>query len=137
VDLNTLLDDPSYRLVGISVRTRGELIGDKLMRLSVVTEKSRYLQPTLKGVPPQAVTQRFSVTGELEEGQSLAMSCHGESRYSAESAQVPLLSDIPVIGRAISSKTTLSKTPIRLLCIVTPTIAEGQSGRIAVTTDKK
>ncbi|MCR9200763.1 MAG: pilus assembly protein N-terminal domain-containing protein [Planctomycetaceae bacterium] len=113
----------SFRGVGTSMLVTPTVTERDLIRLKIEPEFSALDGTHVNGVPGTSV-KRVHTTVELREGQTLALAGLISRRTQAEVSRPPLLSRIPLIGRALQNKRA-SEEEVELLVLVTPEIVRG------------
>jgi pilus assembly protein CpaC len=117
-----------YKEVGVRLNFRPEVLGANRIRLSVAPEVSD-LSETFGGVSVQSISvpgilvRRSSTTVELHSGQTFAMAGLLQSKTDAQTASIPLLGELPVIGPLFRSVRYLEKKT-DLVVLVTAELVE-------------
>lgn len=114
----------SFRGVGTSMLVTPTVTDRDLIRLKIEPEFSALDGTHVNGVPGTSV-KRVHTTVELREGQTLALAGLISRRTQAEVSRPPLLSRIPLIGRALLQNKRASEEEVELLVLVTPEIVRG------------
>jgi hypothetical protein len=100
-------------LAGSGLVIKGTVTRDNLIELGIVAE---YWQSN-------GEKSRFQTDIELRSGQTMVLHGMLVSRTQVEQTRVPVLGDVPVVGRVFSSKKT-TQVPIYLMVVVTPEIVQ-------------
>jgi hypothetical protein len=104
-------DQPA--LPGSGLVVKGTVTRDNLIELGIVVD---YWQS-------KGENSRFQTEVELQSGQSMVLHGMLGSRSQVEVSRVPILGDVPVVGRAFSSRKT-TQVPVNLMLVVTPEIVQ-------------
>ena len=117
-----------YKEVGVRLSFRPEVLGGNRIRLAVAPEVSE-LSETFGGVSfqgtsvPGILVRRSSTTVELNSGQTFAMAGLLQSKTEAQTAAVPLLGELPIIGALFRSVRYRDKQT-ELVVLVTAELVE-------------
>lgn len=117
-----------YKEVGVRLTFRPEVLGGNRIRLAVAPEVSE-ISETFGGVSfqgtsvPGILVRRSSTTVELNSGQTFAMAGLLQSKTEAQTAAVPLLGELPIIGALFRSVRYRDKQT-ELVVLVTAELVE-------------
>jgi pilus assembly protein CpaC len=117
-----------YKEVGVRLTFRPEVLGGNRIRLAVAPEVSE-ISETFGGVSfqgtnvPGILVRRSNTTVELNSGQTFAMAGLLQSKTEAQTAAVPLLGELPIIGALFRSVRYRDKQT-ELVVLVTAELVE-------------
>ena len=135
VDDDTLAVD--FRPFGVNLKFTPWMQEGGLIRLKVAPEVSQlnFAQGLRVGgvSVPGLTTRRASTTVELRDGESFAIAGLFQQEYTNAVAQVPWLSDVPVLG-ALFRSSRWRRQETELVIIVTPHLVDAQ-GSLRVSPD--
>ena len=132
-----------FKKFGVSLAFTPTLIGDSRINLHVRPEVSELSDRGAITVPiglnqvltvPALTTRRAETTVELGSGQSFAIAGLLSNSTGHDVKKLPLLGDIPVLGRLFASD-RFRRNETELVIIVTPYLVRASSGQLAAPTD--
>lgn len=112
----------SFRGVGTSMIVTPTVIKRDLIRLQIVPEYSALDGTTGAGGVPGTSVKRLQTTVELREGQTLALGGLISRQASTEANRIPLLGDLPLVGKYLFHSKRASEDETELLVLVSPEI---------------
>jgi pilus assembly protein CpaC len=119
-----------FKRFGIQLNFVPVVLGDGRIRLKVAPEVSAldYSNAVVLGGfrVPALTTRNVNTTVELAEGQTFAIAGLLNSRMQANREAVPVLGDVPVLGKLFSS-IRYERQETELLVLVTPRLVEGMN----------
>ncbi|WP_303289118.1 type II secretion system secretin GspD [Marinobacter sp. SS5-14b] len=124
------------RDVGLSLKVTPTISADGLVRLVVEQTTEDISTTTVDGASDLITNKREIKTTVLaDDGETVVLGGLIKDDYQVNKSKVPLLGDIPVLGRLFSSE---SETRIKrnLLVFLRPTIMLGKEDAVAATTEK-
>ena len=132
-----------FKKFGVSLAFTPTIIGNSTINLHVRPEVSDLSDRGAITVPigfnqvltvPALTTRRAETTVELGSGQSFAIAGLLSNNTDHDVKKLPLLGDIPVLGRLFTSD-RFRRNETELVIIVTPYLVRPSSGRLAAPTD--
>ena len=132
-----------FKKFGVSLAFTPTVIGNSTINLHVRPEVSELSDRGAITVPigldqvltvPALTTRRAETTVELGSGQSFAIAGLLSNSTGHDVKKLPLLGDIPVLGRLFASD-RFRRNETELVIIVTPYLVRASSGQLAAPTD--
>jgi pilus assembly protein CpaC len=132
-----------FKKFGVSLAFTPTVIGNDAINLHVrpevsdLSERGAIVVPLGNGqvlTVPALTTRRAETTVELGSGQSFAIAGLLSNSTDHDVKKLPLLGDIPVLGRLFASD-RFRRNETELVIIVTPYLVRASSGRLAAPTD--
>lgn len=124
------------RDVGLSLKVTPTISADGLVRL-VVEQTTEDISTTAVDNASDLITNKREIktTVLADDGETVVLGGLIKDDYQVSKSKVPLLGDIPVLGRLFSSE---SETRVKrnLLVFLRPTIMLGKADAVAATTEK-
>ena len=114
-------EDMSDRFVGTFVRATAVVVKDNLIRLSIITGHSELGSGAVAGGVPVINRQRLQSEIEVVDAQTMVLGATVTSSTATEVSRVPMLGNIPGVGRLFSTKKTTIQERLSLV-LVTPEI---------------
>ncbi|HAX10886.1 MAG TPA: type II secretion system protein GspD, partial [Marinobacter hydrocarbonoclasticus] len=124
------------RDVGLSLKVTPTISADGLVRLVVEQTTEDISTTSVDGASDLITNKREIKTTVLaDDGETVVLGGLIKDDYQVSKSKVPLLGDIPVLGRLFSSE---SETRVKrnLLVFLRPTIMLGKADAVAATTEK-
>ncbi|MBX3443187.1 MAG: pilus assembly protein N-terminal domain-containing protein [Planctomyces sp.] len=110
----------SFRGYGTSVIATPTLVDNDLFRLQVVTELSHLDAGTAVGGIPGLNVKRVQTLVELREGQTIVLGGLYGRQQRAEVTRIPLLGELPIVGRYLFNTKRATEDENELLIVMTP-----------------
>jgi pilus assembly protein CpaC len=132
-----------FKKFGVSLAFTPTVIGNNAINLHVrpevsdLSERGAIVVPLGNGqvlTVPALTTRRAETTVELGSGQSFAIAGLLSNTTDHDVKKLPLLGDIPVLGRLFASD-RFRRNETELVIIVTPYLVRASSGQLAAPTD--
>jgi len=125
-DGGTTTSSVSFKEVGIKLDVTPVVnLNDNTIQLNVVPEVSQWVRDVVMGnnIVPQVSTRRAESTIKIKNGDTMVIGGLIEAKSVNDVYEVPLLSKIPLLGRAFRSKTT-NNTKTNLIILLTAHIVD-------------
>ena len=125
-DGGTTTSSVSFKEVGIKLDVTPVVnLNDDTIQLNVIPEVSQWIRDVVMGnnVVPQVSTRRAESTIKIKNGETMVIGGLIENKSVNDVYEVPLLSKIPLLGKAFRSKTT-SNTKTNLIILLTAHIID-------------
>ncbi|WP_339803139.1 type II secretion system secretin GspD [uncultured Marinobacter sp.] len=123
------------RDIGLTLKVTPTISADGLVRL-VVEQTTESIGDSIENASDIITNKREIKTTVLaDDGETIVLGGLINEDFRINTSKVPLLGDIPVLGRLFSS-TSESRIKRNLLVFLRPTIMLGKEEAVAVTTDK-
>ena len=125
-DGGTTTSSVSFKEVGIKLDVTPVVnLNDNTIQLNVIPEVSQWVRDVVMGnnVVPQVSTRRAESTIKIKNGDTMVIGGLIENKSVNDVYEVPLLSRIPLVGRAFRSKTT-NNTKTNLIILLTARIID-------------
>lgn len=123
------------RDIGLTLKVTPTISADGLVRL-VVEQTTESIGDSIEEASDIVTNKREIKTTVLaDDGETIVLGGLINEDYRINTSKVPLLGDIPIIGRLFSSESE-SRVKRNLLVFLRPTIMLGKEESVAVTTDK-
>ena len=125
-DGGTTTSSVSFKEVGIKLDVTPVVnLKDNTIQLNVVPEVSQWVRDVVMGnnIVPQVSTRRAESTIKIKNGDTMVIGGLIENKSVNDVYEVPLLSRIPLVGRAFRSKTT-NNTKTNLIILLTAHIVD-------------
>jgi Bacterial type II and III secretion system protein len=125
------------RFFGTSVRTSVNIESGRSIRLALIAEhfqSTGQLPATESGHPTRRIQKRIQTETELREGQSLVVAGFVSATMTTEVSRIPVLGDVPLVGRMLFSSKVTRTEQSELLFVVTPHIVPPLGLEVAPTT---
>ncbi|MBX3437930.1 MAG: pilus assembly protein N-terminal domain-containing protein [Planctomycetaceae bacterium] len=117
-----LVGTTTFRGFGSSIIATPTVVDDDLIRLQVIPELSAINSANSVGGIPGVDVRRVQMTVELREGQTIVLGGLFARRQQSEVTRIPLLSEIPLVGRHLFSTRQATEDETEMLIVVTPEI---------------
>lgn len=127
-----LVNQTAYRNTGVILTVTPQIRAGGLVEIEITQEVSGVAQTTSSGIDSPTITQRrIASTLLIPSGEAVALGGLISERRTAGGSGVPVLRDIPVLGRAFRSDSrSLDRT--ELLVILTPQIINDPADLVTV-----
>lgn len=112
----------TFRGFGTSMIVVPTVVNGDLIRLQIRPTFSSINQNNAVNGIPGLNTRTIRTTVELREGQSIVLGGLLSRQTSTQTARIPLLGDIPVVGPVLFSTKSATEDELELLILVTPEI---------------
>ena len=112
-----------WKEYGIKMTVSPVITANKMVDMEVATEVSRMDWVNQVQGMPAVVTRKTNSSVQVKNGQTLTLAGMIETQKSETTVGLPILSEIPLLGRLFSRKRTL-ETKTNVLIFVTPRIIE-------------
>ncbi len=112
----------TFRGFGTSMIVVPTVVNGDLIRLQIRPTFSSINQNNAVNGIPGLNTRTIRTTVELREGQSIVLGGLLSRQTSTQTARIPLLGDIPVVGPVLFSSKSATEDELELLILVTPEI---------------
>lgn len=112
----------SFRGFGTSLIVTPTVLDKDVIRLQILPEFSQVSNSNAVNGIPGVNTRRVQTTIELREGQTIALAGLISHQSRAETANIPYLGEIPVIGPLLFSAKNATQDELELIILVTPEI---------------
>ena len=125
-DGGTTTSSVSFKEVGIKLDVTPVVnLNDNTIQLNVIPEVSQWVRDVVMGnnVVPQVSTRRAESTIKIKNGDTMVIGGLIENKSVNDVYEVPLLSKIPLLGKAFRSKTT-NNTKTNLIILLTARIID-------------
>lgn len=123
------------RDIGLTLKVTPTISADGLVRL-VVEQTTESIGDSIENASDIVTNKREIKTTVLaDDGETIVLGGLISEDYRINTSKVPLLGDIPVLGRLFSSESE-SRIKRNLLVFLRPTIMLGKEESVAVTTEK-
>jgi general secretion pathway protein D len=134
--LSNLFTTIERRDVGLTLKVTPTISADGLVRL-VVEQTTENVSPTTVAGASDLITNKREIktTVLADDGETIVLGGLMKDDYEVQKSKVPLLGDIPYLGRLFSSESE-SRVKRNLLVFLRPTIMLGKVDAAAVTDNK-
>ena len=125
-DGGTTTSSVSFKEVGIKLDVTPVVnLKDNTIQLNVIPEVSQWVRDVVMGnnIVPQVSTRRAESTIKINNGDTMVIGGLIEAKSVNDVYEVPLLSKIPLVGKAFRSKTT-NNTKTNLIILLTAHIVD-------------
>ena len=123
----------TFRDTGVILRVTPRVNDSGLVLLDIEQEVSSVVETVTSGIDSPTIQQRrIETTVAVNDGESLALGGLIESGVIRTSSGVPILSDLPVLGRLFKTQTDRDERT-ELLVIITPRVIRNQDEARKVT----
>lgn len=112
----------TFRGFGVSVIATPTVIDHDLIRMQIVPELSSINQGNAVGGVPGVNVNRVQTRVELREGQTIVLGGLFSRQQQTEVTRIPLLGEIPVVGKLLFNRKQATEDETEMLIIVTPEI---------------
>lgn len=130
-----IVNSVSLRDTGIILNVTPRVNDSGLVILEIDQEVSDVVATQSSGIDSPTIQQRrISTSVSVRDGQSVALGGLMRERLSDTKTKVPLLGDVPFLGKLFSTTTTES-TRTELLVMITPRVVRSTDASLAVTDD--
>ncbi|WP_300531294.1 secretin N-terminal domain-containing protein [Maricaulis sp.] len=117
-----LVNQTAYRNTGVILTVRPQIRAGGMVEIEISQEVSGVAQTTSSGIDSPTITQRrISSTLLIPSGEAVALGGLISTRRTSGASGVPILRDVPVLGRAFRSDSQ-SEDRTELLVLLTPRI---------------
>lgn len=130
-----IVNSVSLRDTGIILNVTPRVNDGGLVILEIDQEVSNVVATSTSGIDSPTIQQRrISTSVSVRDGQSVALGGLMRERLSDTKTKVPLLGDVPLLGKLFSTTTTES-TRTELLVMITPRVIRTTDASLSVTDD--
>ena len=130
-----IVNSVSLRDTGIILSVTPRVNDSGLVILEIDQEVSDVVATQSSGIDSPTIQQRrISTSVSVRDGQSVALGGLMRERLSDTETKVPLLGDVPFLGKLFSTTTTES-TRTELLVMITPRVIRSTDASLTVTDD--
>lgn len=130
-----IVNSVSLRDTGIILSVTPRVNDSGLVILEIDQEVSDVVATQSSGIDSPTIQQRrISTSVSVRDGQSIALGGLMRERLSDTKTKVPLLGDVPFLGKLFSTTTTES-TRTELLVMITPRVIRSTDASLTVTDD--
>lgn len=130
-----IVNSVSLRDTGIILNVTPRVNESGLVTLEIDQEVSDVVPTRSSGIDSPTIQQRrISTTVSVRDGQSVALGGLMRERLSDTQTKVPLLGDVPFLGKLFSTTRTESQRT-ELLIMITPRVVRSTDASLAVTDD--
>ncbi len=130
-----IVNSVSLRDTGIILSVTPRVNDSGLVILEIDQEVSDVVATQSSGIDSPTIQQRrISTSVSVRDGQSIALGGLMRERLSDTETKVPLLGDVPFLGKLFSTTTTES-TRTELLVMITPRVIRSTDASLTVTDD--
>lgn len=130
-----IVNSVSLRDTGIILNVTPRVNDGGLVILEIDQEVSNVVATSTSGIDSPTIQQRrISTSVSVRDGESVALGGLMRERLSDTKTKVPLIGDIPLIGKLFSTTSTES-TRTELLVMITPRVIRSTDASLAVTDD--
>lgn len=112
----------TFRGFGVSVIATPTVIDHDLIRMQIVPELSSINQGNSVGGVPGVNVNRVQTRVELREGQTIVLGGLFSRQQQTEVTRIPLLGELPLVGKLLFNRKQATEDESELLIIVTPEI---------------
>ena len=127
VDSDRVLQSIQYRSTGVDLSVKPTVNSSNVIAMTVSQNVSETSENASSGIDsPLILNRSFNTSIIANSGQTLVLGGLIRENNSGDSSQVPLLGDIPVLGRVFSTKSS-SKSRTELVVLITPRIISNSS----------
>ena len=127
VDSDRVLQSIQYRSTGVDLSVKPTVNSSNVISMTVSQNVSETSENASSGIDsPLILNRSFNTSIIANSGQTLVLGGLIRENNSGDASQVPLLGDIPVLGRAFSTKSS-SKSRTELVVLITPRIISNSS----------
>jgi general secretion pathway protein D len=130
-----IVNSVSLRDTGIILSVTPRVNDSGLVILEIDQEVSDVVATHSSGIDSPTIQQRrISTSVSVRDGQSVALGGLMRERLSDTETKIPLLGDVPFLGKLFSTTTTES-TRTELLVMITPRVIRSTDASLTVTDD--
>ena len=132
-----IVNDIEYRNTGVILTVRPKVTSDGLVVLDIVQEVSDVVQTTTSGIVSPTIQQRrFDSTVAIASGETVILGGLTSRDTELGRTGVPVLSSIPLIGNAFTSRSN-RRVRTELLVLITPRVIRDQRSARAATDEMR
>lgn len=130
-----IVNSVSLRDTGIILNVTPRVNDSGLVILEIDQEVSDVVATQSSGIDSPTIQQRRITTSvSVRDGQSVALGGLMRERLSDTKTKIPLLGDVPLLGKLFTTKTTESRRT-ELLVMITPRVVRSTDASLVVTDD--
>ena len=118
-----------FKNVGVNLKVTPHIARDGMIRLHIVPEFGVLVSQNIEGVPT-VDTRRADTVTLIKDGQTIALGGLRQRQNSKYIAKVPVLGDIPLVGRLFQSESESVKINELLVFITTRIITEPELSEV-------
>lgn len=132
-----IVNDIEYRNTGVILTVRPKVTSDGLVVLDVIQEVSDVIPTVTSGIVSPTIQQRrFDSTVAVASGETVILGGLTSRDTELGRTGVPLLSSIPLVGNAFTSRAN-KRTRTELLVLITPKVIRDQRSARAATDEMR
>ena len=132
-----IVNDIEYRNTGVILTVRPKVTSDGLVVLDVIQEVSDVIPTVTSGIVSPTIQQRrFDSTVAVASGETVILGGLTSRDTELGRTGVPLLSSIPLVGNAFTSREN-TRTRTELLVLITPKVIRDQRSARAATDEMR
>ena len=127
VDSDRVLQSIQYRSTGVDLTVKPTVNSSNVISMTVSQNVSETSENASSGIDsPLILNRSFNTSIIANSGQTLVLGGLIRENNSGDESQVPVLGDIPVLGKAFSTQSS-SKSRTELVVLITPRIISNSS----------